>query len=319
MRLVILLTAFSAVLSIPFFATSYYLYLAELAMINVIIALGLNLLCGNGGLISLCNGSFMAAGAYGTTLIASEAGVSGIAALPAATLLTSLLGAILGYPARRLSGLYLALVTLGFLELVQVVIEEYSDVTGGIRGLKVARPAIFGLSLQSETALYLFVASLTALAIFAAWNIQKSRFGRALDSLRQSPFAAESLGIPVARMKLFAFALNAAFAGCAGGLFAITAGFIDPTEFGVLESLKHITFIVVGGLGSVAGSILGAALFTALPEFLRGTKEYSELVYGLILLGTLLFFPRGLAGLWGRLQALAFHRTEEKEPVHGAS
>jgi branched-chain amino acid transport system permease protein len=120
-------------------------------------------------------------------------------------------------------------------------------------------------------------------------------------------------------MKLFAFALNAAFAGCAGGLFAMTAGFIDPTEFGVLESLKHITFIVVGGLGSVAGSVLGAALFTALPEFLRGTKEYSELVYGLILLGTLLFFPRGLAGLWERLQALPLRRAVRKEPVHGAS
>jgi branched-chain amino acid transport system permease protein len=98
----------------------------------------------------------------------------------------------------------------------------------------------------------------------------------------------------------------------------MTAGFIDPTEFGVLESLKHITFIVVGGLGSVVGSILGAALFTALPEFLRGTKEYSELIYGLILLGTLLFFPRGLAGLWERLRALP-QRAASKEPIHGAS
>jgi len=319
MRIVIPVIAFAAVSSVPLFATSYYLYLAELAMINVVVALGLNLLCGNGGLISLCNGSFMAAGAYGTALLTSEAGLSGLAALPAATLLTSLLGAILGYPARRLSGLYLALVTLGFLELVQIAIEEYPDITGGIRGLKVARPAILGLSLQSETALYLLVAALTAFAIFAAWNIQKSRFGRALDALRQSPFAARSLGIPVARMKPFAFALNAAFAGCAGGLFAMVTGFIDPTEFGVLESLKHITFIVVGGLGSVAGSVLGAALFTALPEFLRGTNEYSELVYGLILLGTLLFFPRGLAGLWERLPALPLQRAASKEPVHGAS
>ncbi len=319
MKAAILVLALAAVLSFPLFATSYYLYLIELAMINIIVAAGLNLLSGNCGLISLCNASFMSAGAYGTVLLTESAGMSALVALPAATFLTALLGACVGYPARRLSGLYLALVTLGFLELAQIAIEEFPDLTGGIRGLKVARPEIFGFSFQSETALYFLVTSITALAIFAAWNIQVSRFGRAFDAIRQSPFAAQSLGISAPRLKLFAFALNAAFAGCAGGLFAFVAGFIDPTEFGVLESLKHITFIVVGGLGSVAGSILGATLITALPEFLRGTKEYGELIYGLILLGTLLFVPSGLAGALRDLPAWYALRRARKEAVRGAS
>ncbi len=305
--------------ALPFFATSYYLYLVELAMINVIIAVGLNLLSGNCGQISLCNASFMAAGAYGTTLLSSRGGISGVVALPIATFFTALLGALVGYPARRLSGLYLALVTLGFLELVQIAIEEFPDLTGGIRGLKVARPELWVLSFRTDTALYFLVMAITASAIFAGWNIRNSRFGRAFDAVRQSSFAAQSLGISVPGTKLLAFALNAAFAGCAGGLFAFAVGFIDPTEFGVLESLRHITFIVVGGLGSVTGSIIGAVLLTALPEALRGTKEYAELIYGLILLGTLLFMPRGIWGLLRRLPLGTLPRSAKKEPLHGAS
>jgi len=318
MRATIPILAFAAVCSVPLFATSYYLYLTELAMINIIIAAGLNLLSGNCGLISLCNASFMAAGAYGTVLLVNQGGISWFAAMPAAAFLTFLLGAVVGFPARRLSGLYLALVTLGFLELVQIAIEESPDFTGGIRGLKVARPELFGIPFHSETALYLLVVALAAVAVFAAWNIQNSRFGRAFDAVRQSPFAAQAVGIPVARVKLLAFAINAAFAGCAGGIFAIVAGFIDPTEFGVLESLKHITFIVVGGLGSVVGSIIGAVLLTALPEALRGTQEYSELIYGLILLGSLMFMPRGLVGLLNKLPAWKLSERTRKEPAHGA-
>jgi branched-chain amino acid transport system permease protein len=313
-----LLAALACLCAVPLFATSYYLYLAELAMINVIVAVGLNLLSGNCGQISLCNASFMAVGAYCTTLFVTRAGMPAFAALPAAALVSCLLGAMLGYPARRLSGIYLALVTLGFLELVQISVEEFPNLTGGIRGLKVARAEVLGASLQSETALYLLVTAWTGAAIFVGWNIQHSRYGRAFDAVRQSPFAAQALGIPVPRMKLFAFALNAAFAGFAGGLFAIVAGFIDPTEFGVETSLKHITFIVVGGLGSVPGSILGAALVTALPEVLRGAKEYGELVYGLILLGTLLLMPRGLMGIFDKIPSLHFADRQRKEAIHGA-
>lgn len=302
--------------ALPLVATSYYLYLAELALINVIVAIGLNLLSGNCGQISLCNGSFMAIGAYCSALCTSRLGLPTLIALPASVVVSALLGAALGYPARRLSGLYLALITLGFLELVSIVIEEFPDYTGGIRGLKVARPEMLGFSFHSDLSLYFFVLVLTAGAVAVGYNIQRSRYGRAFDAVRQSPFAAQALGIPVARVKVIAFALNAAFAGFAGGLLAGVVGFIDPPEFGILTSIQHITFIVVGGLGSIAGSIAGAVLLTALPEALRGVQEYGELIYGFVLLGTLLFLPRGLVGIAARLEALRSTKPSANEPVY---
>jgi branched-chain amino acid transport system permease protein len=305
--------------ALPLLATSYYLYLAELAMINVVIAVGLNLLSGNCGQISLCNASFMAVGAYCTALLTTRLGLPTFIALPASAAISSLLGAALGYPARRLSGRYLALVTLGFLELVGILIEEFPDFTGGIRGLRVPRPEFFGFSFQSNFSLYLLVLGLTVGAVLVARNIQSSRYGRAFDAVRQSPFAAQALGIPVGRIKLLAFALNAAFAGFAGGILAGVVGFIDPTEFDILTSIKQITFIVVGGLGSITGSILGAVVLTALPELLRGVQEYAEVVYGLILLGTLLFLPQGLVGLISRLRMLRPGHVSAKEPACGAS
>ncbi len=317
-RTLVVLLGVALLSALPLVATSYYLYLAELAMINVIVAIGLNLLSGNCGQISLCNASFMAIGAYCSGLCTSRLGLPTLIALPASVVISALLGAALGYPARRLSGLYLALTTLGFLELVGIVIEEFPDYTGGIRGLKVARPEIFGFSFQSNASLYFLVLVLTASAVAVGYNVQRSRYGRAFDAVRQSPFAAQALGIPVARIKVIAFALNAAFAGFAGGLLAGVVGFIDPPEFGILTSIQHITFIVVGGLGSVAGSIAGAVLLTALPEALRGVQEYGELIYGLILLGTLLFLPRGLVGIAARLEGLRSTKPTAKEPAYGA-
>ncbi len=317
-RTMLIFLGLALLAALPLVATSYYLYLVELAMINVIVAIGLNLLSGNCGQISLCNASFMGIGAYCTALCTTLLGLPILIALPAGAMTSALLGAALGYPARRLSGLYLALTTLGFLELVGVVIEEFPDITGGIRGLKVPRPEMFGYSFQSNVSLYFFVLVLTLGAIAVGYNIQRSRYGRAFDAVRQSPFAAQALGVPVARIKVIAFSLNAAFAGFAGGLLANVVGFIDPPEFGIVTSIQHITFIVVGGLGSIAGSIAGAVLLTALPEMLRGVQEYSELIYGFILLGTLMFLPQGLVGVAAKFEGLRSAKPPAKEPAYGA-
>jgi ABC-type branched-subunit amino acid transport system permease subunit len=286
---------------------TYQLYLAQLMMINVIAAAGLNLLTGNCGQISLCHSSFMAIGAYASALVGIRADLSFVPALALGTLAAALLGACLGYPARRLSGLYLALVTLGFLQLVQILIEEFPELTGGVRGLSVPKPHVFGYAIRSDFALYYLLLGIATLALILAHNVQSSRFGRAFNAVRQSAFAAQALGIPLGRTKLLAFTLAAGFAGLSGGLMAVAVGFMDPTEFGLSTSLRQITFIVVGGLGSVTGSVLGAVLLTGLPEFLRGTQEYADLVYGVILLGSLLFMPRGIKGLlddlWGLLLA----------------
>jgi branched-chain amino acid transport system permease protein len=297
--------------------SSYPVYLLSLAMINVIAAVGLNLLTGNSGQISLCHSSFMAIGAYGSTLLTMRFGVPFWAAIPMGGTFAALLGALLGAPASRLRGIYLALATLGFLQIVQIVIEEFANVTGGVRGLTVPKPTVGGVRV-SEYARFLIVLFICALAIWTARNLLASRVGRELDAVRLSPHAAQALGVSVHRVKLAAFALSAAYAGVAGGLQAVVVGFIDPVEFGVSASLRQITFIVVGGMGSVAGSVIGAAVLSALPEVLRPVKEYSDLIYTSILLGSLIFLPRGLVTLWHRI-ARHVVRTETGPTPQGSA
>ena len=294
------------------FMGSYHVYLLSLAMINIIAAVGLNLLTGNSGQISLCHSSFMAIGAYGSTLATARYGIPFWAAIPLGALLAALLGGLLGAPASRLKGIYLALATLGFLQLVQIVIEEFADVTGGVRGLNVPKPELAGVRV-SEYARFLIVLGTCAFAVWTARNLLASRVGREFNAVRLSPHAAEALGVSVRRVKLAAFALSAAYAGVAGGLLAVVVGFIDPVEFGVSAALRQITFIVVGGMGSVAGSVIGAAVLSAMPEMLRPVKEYSDLIYTLILLGFLIFLPHGLVTLWHR--ALRRMRRRAMPPV----
>jgi branched-chain amino acid transport system permease protein len=279
---------------------SYPVYLMSLAMINIIAAVGLNLLTGNAGQISLCHSSFMAIGAYASTLLTARYGVPFYFAIPLGAVLAALLGALLGAPASRLRGIYLALATLGFLQIVQIVIEEFADLTGGVRGLTVPKASLGGVRV-SEYARFLIVLATCVLAVWTARNLLASRVGREFNAIRLSPHAAQALGVSVHRVKLAAFALSAAYAGVAGGLQAIVVGFIDPVEFGVSASLRHITFIVVGGMGSVTGSVVGAAVLSALPEVLRPVKEYSDVIYTLILLGFLIFLPHGLVTLFERV------------------
>ena len=281
------------------FLGSYPIYLLSLAMINVISALGLNLLTGNSGQISLCHSSFMAVGAYLASLLSIHAGLPFWVAIPIAAAAAAALGALLGMPASRLKGIYLALATLGFLQIVQIVIEEAAAVTGGVRGLKVPPPTLAGAKLGVYP-MFLVVLAVCAFAIWTTAQLLRSRVGREFNAVRTSPHAAQALGVSVARVKLVAFALSAAYAGVAGGLLAVVVGFIDPNEFGVSAALRQITFVVVGGMGSVAGSVLGAAVLSALPEGLRPVKEYSDVIYTLILLGFLIFLPRGLVTLLRR-------------------
>ena len=294
-------------LALPALGSSYQIYLAELVLINIVAAIGLNLLTGNCGQISLCHASLMAIGAYTTALLTTRLSITYAVALPAGVAVTTLLGASLGYPARRLSGLYLALVTLGFLEVVSIAIEEFPDVTGGVRGLSLAKPDLVGWPLKAG-ALYYFVLAVTALSIRVGVSLQRSRYGRAFNAVRQSVIVAQALAIPPGRIKLLAFSIAAAFAGLAGGLFTAVVGFIDPTEFDISASLRQITFIAVGGLGSVLGSLIGATVLTLLPEALRGVKEYSDVVYGAILLGALVLTPKGIVGVL----AMSFGRGDGK-------
>jgi branched-chain amino acid transport system permease protein len=292
-------------LLVPPFLGTYELYLANLALVNIVLAVGLNLLTGNAGQISLCHSSFMAIGAYATTLLVSKAGLSYWAALPLGGVAALAFGCLLALPAMRLSGFYLALATLGFLEITQIMIEEFPNITGGIRGMIAARPMLFGWKLASDLALYYAVMPITAALVVLAWNVLHSPTGRAFDAIRNSTLAAQTLGISPARTKLTAFGIAALYAGLAGGLAAAVVGFIDPVEYGTSASLRDVTFIVVGGIGSLLGSLVGAIVLTLLPELLRGVHEYGDFVYAALLLAFLILMPKGLVGLWPLLRHLA--------------
>lgn len=296
-RLVVMGAALLLAVALPPLFGSYYHYLASLALINVIMAIGLNILTGNAGQMSLCNSSFMAIGAYATTYISTRFDTGYWAALPMAGLVSAGCGFLLGFPALRLRGFYLAVVTLGFLEITQILIEQLPGITGGVRGVASPRPEVFGHALSSDLSFYYVILAITLATIWCATSLLRSPTGRAFEAIRCSEAAAQTLAVPVARTKLTAFMISAFFAGIGGGLFASLVGFIDPLEFGVWTSVRHVVFIVVGGLGSITGSILGAITMTLLPEALRGFKEYNEFVFGGALLSVLILLPQGLVSL----------------------
>lgn len=298
----------------PWFG-SYHHYLASLALINIIMAVGLNILTGNAGQMSLCNSSFMAIGAYATTYLTTKLGLSYWLALPLGGIISAVSGFLLGFPALRLRGFYLAVVTLGFLEVSQILIEQLPGITGGVRGISASRPALFGHTLSSDLSFYYVILAITLATIWCAYSLLRSPTGRAFEAIRSSEAAAQTLAVPLAHTKLAAFVISAFFAGIGGGLFASLVGFIDPLEFGVWTSVRHVVFIVVGGLGSITGSILGAVVLTVLPELLRAFKEYQEFVFGGLLLFMLTVLPYGLVSLGAKIRGLFTRNSEESSAV----
>jgi branched-chain amino acid transport system permease protein len=322
-RIIAAAALLTLLLAVPPFVGSYYHYVASLALINIIIAVGLNLLIGNAGQISLCQSSFMAIGAYTTTYLSTKLALSYWVALPVGGCLAGVFGLILGVPALRLGGFYLAVVTLGFLELTQFMIEQLPWITGGVRGMASPRPWLVGLRLSRDLHFYYVILAFTVLLGWLAHSLLRSPTGRAFNAIRNSSSAAQTLAVPLAATKLTAFVISAFYAGIGGGLFGTLVGFIDPVEFGISTSIRHVVFIVVGGLGSIAGAVLGAVTLTALPEALRGVKEYSEFVYGGLLLLVLMVFPGGLVGFWpalrGRLRISGWRRHGRRSPESSVS
>jgi branched-chain amino acid transport system permease protein len=292
-----------AAIAVPPAFGSYYMYLVSLCLINIIVAIGLNLLTGNAGQISVCHSSFMAVGAYGTTYLVTKVGLSFWVALPLGGLIAALFGLALGFPALRLRGFYLAVVTLGFLEMSSLLIRELPTITGGVRGMSAPRPMLFGQALTNDLAFYYVILVIAVAAIWCAFSLLHSPTGRAFNAIRNSEAVAQTLAVPLARIKLIAFMTSAFFAGIGGALFASLVGFIDPTEFGLWTSVRYIIIVVVGGLGSIAGSVVGALVLTALPEVLRDFKEYNELVFGGLVLVALMVLPQGLVSLVPTLRA----------------
>lgn len=290
----------------PFVLDPYYRYLVTMMAIYAIVAVGLNLLTGYSGQISLGHGAFLAIGAYTTAILV---GRFNVLPYPPAILLggvaTAAAGLLLGLPALRLSGPYLAIVTVGFSIAVPQVLLKFERLTGGVQGILVEKPDAPGPLARvvgAEQWVYLLaVAGAAVLAVIAA-NLFRTGAGRAFVALRDSEVAAQAVGISVRRYKLLAFTLSALYTGLAGGLYALAVGFVSPDSFTLLTSIQFLTMIVVGGLGSVSGSILGAAVITLLPNYAAEiSKAAPWAIYGAVLIVFMIFLPAGLAGLLRRL------------------
>jgi branched-chain amino acid transport system permease protein len=285
----------------PLVVNGYALYLLTLTEIFTLVALGLNFLTGYAGQISLCHAAFFGVGAYATAILTQKAGVPYLVSLFAGALLTTAIGAIVAIPALRLKNIYLAIATLGFGVVLQKIIFEWRSLTGGGGGLALTPASIAGYDLGAAGLYYLTLA-LTTLGLFGAWNVSRGRTGRALLVIKDSEIAAGSLGIHASRYKVIAFAISAFYAAVAGGLFAYLVRYINPESFSVGLSISFLSMVVIGGLGTIGGSIVGAAFYVIVPELLRGIKDAPGLVFGLVLVLVMVFMPRGL---WGMVRRLA--------------
>ncbi len=280
---------------------NYFLRIGTYIAIYSIVTIGLNLLFGNAGQISLGHAGFFAIGAYGTAVLSKNFGVPFLAALVCAAVMAGLIGVLVGYSALRLRGNYLAMATLAFGLIVYGLLEEvdYVGATSGIVGIPPI--SIFSLKLTEPRDIYWFAWVVVAVIYLISLSLLSSRVGRALMAIREDEVAASTMGIDVARYKIQVFAISACYAGIAGGIYAAYMGIINPFSFTADLSITLLIMIVVGGLGSVPGSILGVAILEILPEFAREWENFRLTGYGLLVIVLIVFAPRGLAGFIGSL------------------
>ncbi len=279
---------------VPWLLNPYLVFVTNLAFIYAILALGLNLLLGYTDQFAFANAAFFGIGAYAAGLLQVKLGISFWLAMPGAALLTAAIGVVVGLPALRLSGMYLALVTLAFAQFTQWVMIHWDSFTFGAGGFKSPAPSFRPLPLGTEQGMYyLSLVAAVALTILT-WNITRSRIGRAFVAIRDSEVAAQALAIDLAAYKTLAFALSAFYAGLAGALYSAVLRFVAPEGFDLFQMVLHFSMVVVGGLASIAGSILGAALILALQEALRMVKGIQEILFGGLLMVAIVFLPDGL-------------------------
>lgn len=322
------LAIIAALVVYPFIFGSYYTYVLSYIAIHVIVALGLNILVGYTGQVSLGHAGFFGIGAYATVLLMNKAGLPFLAALPLAALIAAGFGFLLGLPALRLDGPYLAIVTLGFGLTVEIIFEKW-EFFGGSNGPPMPDfPKIFSDSLSADQNLYFMIMILAVATVIATRNLFKTKVGRAFVAIRDSDIAATTMGVNLTYFKTLSFAVSAFFTGLGGGLFAFHLGTIDPTTFNLILSILFLAMVVVGGVASVLGSVMGAVLIAllnlklkglqmadlaAIPliggvvtDFLKayfyetGMANIRFVVYGLIMCLIMIFEPLGLYGFWIR-------------------
>jgi branched-chain amino acid transport system permease protein len=310
----------AALVLLPFAAGPYWIYLACLVAINVASATGLNILTGYTGLVSLGQAAFMGVGAYTVAVLQIRFGTPFLLNLLAAGAVTAGVGVIVGLPSLRVKGLYLAIATIAASMILHFVFAHWS-LTGETRGLSLPPATLFGHALDEPRELYWVIVPVTALLVLGAANLFRTRVGRAFIAIRDRDISAEVLGIPLLRTKLTSFALSSFYAGVAGGLWAYFFRVVTPESFPLITSIFYLAAIIVGGMGTILGGILGAAFMTLVPEVLKlfvGVltpfvpdalsllAPIRTVVFGLLIVGFLIFEPQGLAEIWRRIRRF-FH------------
>jgi branched-chain amino acid transport system permease protein len=282
----------------------YKLYVASLALVYLIMAIGLNLTLGYAGQISLAHGAFMAFGSYAVAVLGPRGWPFELGLLLGAALAFGW-GLGVGFPALKVKHHFLAMVTLGFNIVVFLVLRNWESLTGGSFGISgIARPAWGRLAFQSDRAYYVYILAWAALVVGSAYWILGSRWGRAFRAIRENEMRAEALGVSLRNYKLMAFAIGAAYAGVGGALFAPLLGYIDPGAYTLDRSIQFLMMVVIGGLGRFEGPFIGAILVTVLPEVLRASEGLYLVIYAVAVILMMLFMPKGLVGVWDRLAAL---------------
>jgi branched-chain amino acid transport system permease protein len=263
--------------------------------LNAIVCIGLNLLVGYAGQVSLGHAAFFAIGAYASAILTRpEWGVPGLGAIPLGVAAAAALAFAVARPILRLRGHYLAMATLGIGVIVSIVLNREVGVTGGPDGITVAALFVGPWRLAGVETWYWIVGAVLWLAAFLSLNLIDSPVGRALRALHDSEIAAATAGVDVARLKAGAFVLSAALASLAGSLFAHSERFVTPGEAGFLRSIEFVTMVVLGGMASTFGAVVGASLLTVLPQITAGLADYKHLAFGAILVAVMIFLPRGL-------------------------
>ncbi len=291
-------------LFVPLVTDNYSQYILNLVLIYVVISVGLNFLLGYAGQFAFAHAALMGIGAYTTALLTTRLQISFWLCLPLSGVVAAVIGAAGALPAMRMRRVYLALVTLAFAQLIVWVLINWNSVTLGTDGVDVRAPMLLGWRVHGDKAIFYVVLPVTVLMYWLAKRILESHIGRAFVTIRENEIVARCNGINVARTKMVVFALSAFYAGIGGALYALALGFIVPDSFGLSQLVLHFSIVVLGGLLSLFGAVIGAVVLTTLPEVLRDVQALQEIIYGLVLMLVILLMPQGIAGVlksWGVL------------------
>jgi branched-chain amino acid transport system permease protein len=319
-RLWMVIGLFALFVGVPFISSPYTLYIINTIGTASIAAMGLNLLIGYTGQISLGHGAFVGVGAYTAAVLATRAGLPFWLSVPAAGLITAMVGMVFGIPSVRLKHLYLTVATLAGQFIIEYTLVHWETLTGGPEGIILPQASLFGLDITADRNFFWVIFVCFAVMTWMAANLVRTQYGRAFIAIRDNDRAAEGMGIPLFRYKLLAFGISSFYAGIAGALLAFYTISITPEPFTLLLSIEYIAMIIIGGLGSVSGSIFGAVFIIMLNELLSGATEFllnvggfgglaltiaplREFVFGLCIVLFIIFEPKGLAEIWRIVRA----------------